>query len=1830
MSDRFNRLLLAFTTAFCLATSFSANAAETRRIETTPDSDYFGFDLRTEKNVSLDQCKSICLGDNSCLAFTYNPKVKWCFLKADFNKLNQSVGSIAGKVVTEAKAARGEDLGAAPAISFFASNLIDEARRLTKELGTLDSSESLRSLKSEAASAGLNGDPRTAMEKFRLAASLSSDDSEIWTGYALSAAATEPSNGQERAKLQRDATSASWFAYQTSRTKEDRSAALAVMAKALEKRELSRPALQAYEASLDLVNSASVRAAYEDLKARKGFRIIDNTVDNDNSSPRICAQFSEELVKSGVDYSSFIKLDNATPQAVEAKGRQICVEGLEHGRNYTVTFRQGLPAAIGETLPAPVNLSIYVQDRAPSVRFTGDSFVLPAKARRGIPLVSVNMDAAKVKLYRVGDRSLAQLLSGYQFLRQLDGYDISTVSEQMGAPVWEGEIEVAGNELNKEATTSFPVDEALPERKPGVYVLTAEPLVKKSDDEYGTRATQWFVVSDIGLSTYTGQDGINVFARSLESAEALKGVKLTLLARNNEVLGEATTDSDGRATFTPGLTRGTDGMVPAVLMASQNDDDFTFLDMARAGFDLSDRGVTGRAVPKALDLYAWTERGIYRAGEVVHVGALARDDTSTAIDDLPLTFIFTRPDGVEDRRLVSDSKMAGGHAIDLTLPTNAMRGTWNVSIYTDPKQPAIATQMFLVEDFVPDRIEFDLTSDKSEIAAGETADVTVDGRFLYGAPAAGLALEGEVTLSTKRQWDRFKGYYFGLADEDQGEATRLPLDNLPKAGDDGKATFPVAVDELPSTTRLINAAVTVRMRETGGRAVERKLDIAIQPESDLIGIRPDFSGDEVPQGGTAKFSVIASDNKGDRKALDGAQWSLVKIERNYQWYRSGNSWNYEPVTFTKAVSSGKIDLKTDAEAEITLPVDWGRYRLEIETANASGPTSSYEFDAGWYVSSTSTETPDGLEIALDKEHYAVGDTAELKISPRFAGELLITIGAEKLLKTITASVPEGGTTIEIPVGEDWGAGAYVTATLFRPGEAIESRMPARAIGLKWLKVDPADKQLSVKLTPPEKIVPRSTLSIPVSVENAGGEQAYVMVAAVDVGILNLTRYQPPSPENWFFGQRQLGLEMRDMYGRLIDGSLGVTGKLRTGGDGGNMAAEGTPPTEKLVALFSGPVELDSDGKATIEFDVPQFNGTARVMAVAWTRKAVGHAVADVIIRDPVVITAGLPRFMAPGDQANIRFDAANTDAPDGDYRLSLETTDNLGVEVGSYPETITLTGGKRQSIAVPLNALATGAGGVTIRLSNDAGLSVEQALAMPVRPVDLPVTTRHVVNLTANGGSLKVDDGLLSESLLDGAFVSVGVTRSAAFDVPALLMALDRYPYGCTEQTTSRALPLLYLSEMAGGTEATAGLENQEELKKRVQDSIFRVLNNQSSSGSFGLWSPGSGDLWMDAYVTDFLTRAREKGYDVPQQAMLSALANLQNALGYTTDVKERGNDIAYAIYVLARNKKASVGDLRYFADTQLENFASPMATAQLAAALALYGDQQRSERVFNASLELATSTSGYNYNRSDYGSPLRDGAAMLALAAETKPTPKVLPALVTLVAFQRENARYLSTQDQAWMLLAARGLQDDNGTISLDINGTQHDGAFSERLNGGALEAQPLVVTNKGSGSVDAVVTAVAPPAQSLPAGGDGFNIERTYYTLDGEPANVTGVSQNERYVVVLKIDDLKEWQSRLLVTDLLPAGFEIDNPGLVSSADLGNFSWLESTQAAHLEFRNDRFVAAFDRSAGEKKQITLAYVVRAVTPGLFTHPAATVEDMYRPQFAARTATGMMEVAAP
>jgi uncharacterized protein YfaS (alpha-2-macroglobulin family) len=1805
VSHAFALVLAAFSVSPLLAED------ATRKVVTTANGDYFGFDLRTEQDVSLDQCKTICIDDKGCKAFTYNPKVKWCFLKSDYNQLNAFPGAVAGKIV---EAASEPDLGAPQRLSFVEDSLYQQARKLKADLPEADDTQGLEALLSQARQQAVLDIPQ-AVEIYKSALSLNPEDGALWA--ELSSVEAKVENNYQ---ILGEAPAAALNAYQLSRTQSARLAALNRLAQAFGKGQNYRAALNAYKASLALSDVAKTRAAYNDLRTRQGFRVINNTVDTDSVTPRACIQFSEPLVKNA-DYSSFVTLDGAAPKALEAKGSEICVEGLTHGQRYKIALRAGLPSSVEEPLEKQVDLDIYVRDRSGSVRFTGDNFVLPGTARRGIPLVSVNIDHADLKLYRVGDRNITALLANSQFLTQMDGYGAEKIENELGELVWQGGIDIQ-TELNKDVVTSFPVDEALPDRKPGIYVMTAVPP-GTAPENWDARATQWFLVSDTGITTYAGTDGLNVFVRALSNAEPLKGVSLQLLAKNNEVLGSATTDAEGRATFSAGLMRGSAGQAPAIIIARNGEKDYAFLDMTRAGFDLSDRGVTGRAAPGAIDVFSWTERGIYRAGETVHAAALSRDIEGNAIESLPLTFIFSRPDGVEDRRFVSDGKALGGHAVDLPLQETAMRGTWTMRIYTDPKATAISEQSFLVDDFVPDRTEFDLTSAAKEIdPAGETT-IDVDGRYLYGAPAAGLELEGEVALKPSRTNPAFEGYLFGLADEETEEESRTTLDNLPVLDENGKASFPVELGDLPSTTQFLSASITVRMREAGGRAVERSLTLPVKSDSNMIGIKPQFSGD-LAENSIGRFHVIGLAPDGSRQAMNGLTWKLIKVERNYQWYRQGNSWRYEPVAHTKQVETGTLSVTPDG-ADISVPVNWGRYRLEVEAPQNDGAVSSVEFDAGWFVAASSTETPDALEIALDKQSYKVGETAKLQVTSRYAGQLMVVSGSEKLISVQNVEIGDKGGEVEIPVTEDWGAGSYVTATLFRPGEAQESRMPMRAIGVKWLAVDPGERKLGIALDLPKQTLPRQALQIPVHVSGAGaGDKAYVTIAAVDVGILNLTRYEPPKPDEWYFGQRRLGLEIRDLYGRLIDGSLGATGRLRTGGDGGQVALQGSPPKEKLVAFFAGPVELDAQGKATISFDIPQFNGTARVMAVAWTKTGVGHAVSDVVIRDPVVVTASAPKFLSPSDVSQLRLDIANTDGEAGDYKIDVTSNMAVTVDQGEFSQTMKLEKGGKTSLTVPLTGEFPGEGQIAIKVSNSSGVSLEQALTIPVRPSVLPVTTRRNIKIAPNS-SLTVDGNLLADSMLVGSSVSVNVTRSPAFDVPALMMMLDKYPYGCAEQTTSRALPLLYASELM----KDSGGKDDPELRKRVQDAIYRVLSFQSSAGGFGLWSPGEGDLWLDAYISDFLTRAREQSYDVPEAAMVQALTNLQNGLAYDSNVKDRGNEIAYSLYVLARNRKAAINDLRYYSDTALNEFPTPLAKAQVAAALSLYGDAARAKSAFGASLSMASSSANVTLARADYGSALRDGAASLALAAESRPVPAVVSQLAGVVSKDFESKSYTSTQEQAWMVLAARALKGEDKDIRLDVNSTLQQGGFSQRMSGDELLQAPLNVTNASADPVTAVVTTVAPPSKPLPAGGEGFTIEKTYYSMDGEQVNVSEVEQNQRYVVVLKVIPQNDWQARILVTDLLPAGLEIDNPRLVNSAALTNFDWLPETEAAHTEFRYDRFVAAFDRTASDTSEITLAYVVRAVTPGTYDDPAASVEDMYRPQFSARTATSKMEVRA-
>ena len=1211
---------------------------------------------------------------------------------------------------------------------------------------------------------------------------------------------------------------------------------------------------------------------------------------------------------------------------------------------------QSCSAVVHETLSKTADFSIYVRDRKPSVRFSTSAYVLPRTGQQGIPVISVNTSSVAVELYRISDRNLIDTIAGVgysngDFQQSLDRDDVERLKKSRGVAVWSGDLAVEKGALNAETTTAFPVDQAAGNLQPGVYVMVAQTAEEKNlDNNYNSLATQWFIVSDLGLTAFSGNDGIHVFVNSLATTDAKNGIELRLVSRGNEVLATRKTDASGHALFESGLASGQGGSAPALLAATDPQGDYAFLNLHSPAFDLTDRGVAGRPAPNGLDAFVYAERGVYRSGETVYLTALLRDAQGAAAANVPLTLVVERPDGVEFKRAVVPDQGLGGHALTLPISASAPSGTWHVRAFTDPKRPAIGETTFLVEDYVPNRIEFDLTSPTGHISANVPAEVDVAGRFLYGAPAANLDLEGDVTVAPAKERFGFAGYAFGLAD-DEVDPSRQSLDDLPSTDDSGNAKLTINLDKPPVSSHPLEAQIAVRMAEPGGRAVERKITLPVTPTANMIGVKPLFSGRSLADGASANFDVIVAAPNGTAIAQSGLHYQLLRIDTHYQYYKRDGAWNFEPVKTTTRIADGKIDTAPDKAGRVSLPVNFGRYRLDVTTSDPNGPETSVDFDAGWYVEANA-DTPDMLEVALDKPEYRPGDTMTVAVTARNAGRVTLNVVGDKLLATQVADVKDGVAKIQLPVGRDWGSGAYLVATLRRPLDAPAQRMPSRAIGVQWFAIDRAAKTLTVTLNPPALLRPNSSLHIPVKVDGlAAGEDARIVVAAVDVGILNLTDYKPPSPDDYYLGQRALSADIRDLYGDLIDGMQGGRGQIRSGGDEGAKLL-GNPPTGPPVALYSGVVSVGKDGAAEVAFDIPDFAGTVRVMAVAWSKGKVGHATTDVIVRDPVVLSATLPRFLLPGDRSTVHLDLDNVEGTPGDYTLTVSTADAVIAGAGAT-QTLTLRAKARGSIAVPITANAAGLGAVKVSVTGPANFALARSYTLTVRS-PAQILARRTVKPLAKGESLTLSSDMFADLVPGTGGVSVSVGASTALDAAALLAALDRYPYRCSEQITSRALPLLYVGDLATAAQVATSADTDQ----RIRDTIDALLTRQGGNGSFGLWSAGGDDIWLDSYVTDFLTRARERKFAVPEAAFRLALDRLKNAVADLSDpAKNDGADLAYALYVLARNGAAPVGDLRYLADAKLDLLTTPIAKAQIATALAMVGDRARAERVYSAAL---------------------------------------------------------------------------------------------------------------------------------------------------------------------------------------------------------------------------------------------------------------------------------------
>ncbi len=1663
-----------------------------------------------------------------------------------------------------------------------------------------------------------------AIDDLEKAISHGADDGLVWLRLAQAQIAAGNSD---------HVLPSAYNAYRKSADPVERGNALFIIARDLDRHDKFKEALAVFEAGLGFTKSDSVLERVAQLKVLVAFRVTKVDIEAEADAARACLRFNEPVqAKGNISYGAYVRTTPKLDGIVTARGDTMCLDGLKHGETYQIELLAGFPSATGEKTLGDFRTNAIIPDRKASISFAGTGYVLPREGSAGLPVTTVNLSRVKVRILKVNERNLVPSIDAEKLTMSFGSDDVDEVANRTGSLVWQGDMAITG-ERNRPVSTAIPLKDVLKDKGPGVYLAVVERTDVKEGEDTGS-ATNWVLVSNLGLTAYTGADGMAVAVRSLADAKPVAGVALRLYAHNNAELGSATTDAQGIARFAGGLLRGKGGDEPFAVMAYGEGGDFNFLEVGRGAFDLSDRGVSGRTAPGPVDAYLYTDRGIYRPGESVHLMALVRDAKADALANVPLTLRLLRPDGVA----VDTKQLTGG---DLgafyqryALARDARMGTWSVELKVDPKGAPIGTVEFRVEDFVPPTLKVELTAGDGPIRPNEPYPVAIAGQYYYGAPGAGLTVEANATIAFDP--NPFPGeadFHFGLLDEKYA-GDRKDLD-VAATDANGKSSLEINLTDLPDLTKPVAATVEVSVFEPSGRAIVGSLTRPIRVRPVTIGLRSSSGDDAVPEGEAAKLDVIALDGAGKRVAAAGLRWELLRETWQYDWYSQNGMWRHRTQIRDVPIDSGAVDIATGGAASLSRDLPEGRYRWEL-VDSASGAQSSLRFHVGWNVEASLPDVPDKMSATLDKAGYQPGETAKLFVKAPFAGEGELAIAADSVISLRAFTLPEGGATLEIPVDANWGSGVYALVTAYRPpappaaasSGGMSARGPGRAVGVAWLGVDPAPRSLAVTLSAPDVVRPRAPAEVPIKVAGlAQGEEAYVTVAAVDEAVLKLTEFASPDPGKYFYGKRKLGVELRDLYGRLIDPHANTVGVLRSGGDQfAKRSVAGLPDKSNLVvALFSGIVKLDADGAATVKFDMPDFNGQVRLMAVAWAGHKLGAASAQMTVRDPVVTQVALPRFLAPGDNARLAVTINNLEGPAGDYTLKMTAT-GAGSFATPVERVVPLKPGANFSDGFTVTTSTVGNVAIHLDLAGPDNLRIARNFTIGVRPAQ-SYQLRRFVGQMQPGQSVTLDDVSADEYLPGTAEAMLTVSPRPEWDVPGLLRALSRYAYGCLEQTTSRALPLLYVDEVASLWQAEPGFTPA----KSVDDAIGRISGMQKSDGSFGVWNDSDDTVpWLDAYAADFLMRAKEHGKTVPDFVLKGVLGWLRDYVRQTHKDDKDLPALAYAHYVLARAKADDLGALRYFNDTQMTALPSQLAKAQLGAALAAYGDTARASAAYAAALTPPPKRSGA-LRYVDYGSDLRDSAAALAFASADPGSQARLTQIMDRIAELFAKANRTSTQEQAWLLLAAEAAAKLTGNSMTVATGSDAPQTLAKPLylrRSLGAGAAAVTVANRGTAPAWRTVSVTGVVKAELPAESNGYQVTRGVFHADGTVADLTKVRQTDLLVVVLKGFRKNAAQpARSLVVDLLPAGFEIQTPTAVSGDDSKTYAWVKGiSSTAYTEARDDRYIAALDLPSGTS-EFTLAYVVRAVTPGEFKYPALAVEDMYDPETAGRTAMGKLTV---
>lgn len=1539
--------------------------------------------------------------------------------------------------------------------------------------------------------------------------------------------------------------------------------------------------------------------------------------------------------------AAYIKVEPAVTVTVEPCQRYYRDVGCRYvingdfkaGRSYGLRILKGVPGVKG-SLQQEYSTRVYFDDAQPNIEMATEGNFMMAGGQMIIPFKTVNISKCIVTVRQVYANNLVFLaLENYRSYR--------AGSADMSRKICEKEI-VLKQSPNEVLETSVSVRDLIGTRQ-GVFDIE----IVESGKGY-PRAGHHVVVSDTGLTVKRSSDDMLVWVNSLKTLEPLAGAEVTVHSSANQALCSGQTDADGFAHLTLD-PRGLDGQ-PMVVTARRGDD-LTYLRVDEAAVPIKGGVAWRNYLTEGYEACLFTDRGIYRPGETTHLKAIVRGKDLECPPPFPVKMTVYRPDGKVEKETTGLLTDVGTAEFEVKWPDYVPTGRYRLAL-SDPANTKMrySDTVVAVEEFVPPQIKAEVKTAAARCKAGGTFEFDVSADYLFGRPAAGLPVEALVDFKPiPFAPPQMKDFVFG--DPQKTFSTIRKSVGKAELGPDGKMTFKVQTGADWRPPAAVKALVIGTVRDIGGRTVTAYAGRMVDAYPFYIGLRA--GGHDARVGQEQAFTIVAVAPDGSvcshapalRVTLDKLFWtSVLRLERGNR-YSHGYSEKEASRVLTRIVA-----LEQGRGTFAFTPGDCAEYRVTVEDP-ASGTSTSMELYAGdgeqsW--TSRSMEAPDAVELTLDKAHYVPGDTAVLRIKAPFVGKALLTLESSRVLSRRIIVMTNNTAEVKLPVEAGYQPNVYCCVSVIRPVKPEKVWGPHRAAGMIPLAVELPERKAEIELTVPKEVRPGSRLDVDLRVvgQNGGGVEAEVVLAAVDEGICMLTDFRNPNPYAWFFEPRCPGVIQYDLYSRLmpeLEKTLGGEASSPGGGGDEDLGRRLNPIKArrfKPVALWASSVRSDKDGRAKITFDVPEFTGQLRLMAVAVDKTRFGSAASRVLVKRPMVVQSSLPRFLAPNDRFRMPVRVFNESGSNGEATVTLWMAGSLaqaGAET-SLVRRISVAAGKEANVAFDLRALAV-PGLATCRLDVVMGAErYSEEVEMAVRPAAGRVSL-------AEGGMIPAGKSQVvkaSAAWLEGTGrTDVWLSGLPNIQMGGGLAYLLHYPYGCLEQTTSKSFPLLYLYDLA--EQMYPGWLKRSETDALVKAGIQRILTMQTHDGGFGLWCGCDTYPWGSAYATHFLLEASRAGYPVPRERLDLAVDYLEKWIGrgrkaasaamtaYERSEEQYPNyDLSYVALVLSLAGRAPQGWIARLREQ--EEKLDRGTRANIGAALLAAGLRRDGREVLEK-IGAWPTVVPYRQTSGPLGSDVRDDAITLSALLDSDPAGAAIPGLVRRLEASRKNGRWYNTQENALALMAmgkycnvlAKKKEPISGTVAWGDRTMTFGNTNLFHAEAHARKQDTLTLRNDGKSNLYYFLKTEGVPTGGRVAEADSrIKVRREFLTMDGQPADVKALTQGELYVVRVTLEESAGAVENIVIEELLPAGLEIENPNLNTSQQV---KW-PNTQPAlpllHTDVRDDRIILF----AGPMSQKGYGhYAVRAVTPGEFVLPAIAAECMYDPDIRSVNGAGVVRV---